>query len=335
MTWTGSVASRYADLSAYRSQLQAAGLEIYSHGGRAIGVVLPWRSDAFAGVSARSTLVAQSVQLLTYLRVGGTASAAATSRAVPLTIGTITITKTEKSNPHVDGSLETLLSAVRQVLPTGALTALSQLPSQAQDALARVAGMLGIPLSPGGQVTLVVESKGGSVAPLGIAVESTTSPLGLSKVTIPLGQLESFLAQVGAGVYVRLPYTPHEMAVTSEGAALVGAAAFHSAGIRGSGVKIAVIDLGFNGLSTAQAQGDLPYSVITRDFTGTGVSTGISHGTAVAQIVYDVAPDAQLYLIKIGNEVDLDNAVTYCISEGVHIINHSLGWFNSLSFSAS
>ncbi|MDD5763517.1 MAG: PKD domain-containing protein, partial [Candidatus Bipolaricaulis anaerobius] len=89
------------------------------------------------------------------------------------------------------------------------------------------------------------------------------------------------------------------------------------------------IDLGFSGLATSQAQGDLPYSVVTRDFTGTGIETGISHGTAVAQIVYDIAPDAQLYLVKIGNEVDLDNAVTYCISEGISIINHSLGWYNT------
>ncbi|QAA77296.1 MAG: hypothetical protein BIP78_1530 [Candidatus Bipolaricaulis sibiricus] len=329
MTWTPTVASRFADLSSYASQLQAAGLELYSYGGRVIGVVLPWRGDAFAGVSTRSPRVSQAVQFLTFLRAGGTASSTATAKAVPLTIGSITITKTAKSNPHVDGSLETLLSAVRQVVPTGPLTALAQLPSQARDAVTRVAGMLGIPLTAGGEVTLVVESRGGSVAPLGVAVETTTSPLGLSKVTVPLGQLESFLAQVGAGVYVRLPYVPHEMAVTSEGAALVGAAAFHAAGIRGSGVKIAVIDLGFNGLSAAQAGGDLPYSVITRDFTGTGIASGVSHGTAVAQIVHDVAPDAQLYLIKIANEVDLDNAVTYCISEGVHIINHSLGWFNT------
>ena len=96
-----------------------------------------------------------------------------------------------------------------------------------------------------------------------------------------------------------------------------------------AGVKIAVIDLGFKGLSASQARGDLPYSVISRDFTGSGIETGYYHGTAVAEIVHEVAPDATLYLIKIGNEVDLDNAVSYCISEGVDIINHSLGWYNT------
>ncbi len=329
MTWAPNVAPRFADLTPYVPQLQAAGLEIYRYGGRAIGVVLPWRAESFAGVSARSTRVNESVQLLTYLPAGGTRAPEAKRGGVPLSIGPVTITKTEKRNPHVDGALETFVAATRQVVSTGVLTALSKVPAQARDALTKVAGMLGIPLSPAGDaVTLVIESKGG-VAPLGVAVEPVSSPLGLTKVSVPLSQLESFLAQVGPGVYVRLPYTPHELAVTSEGASLVGASAFHSAGIRGSGVKVAVIDLGFNGLATSQAQGNLPYSVVTRDFTGTGIETGISHGTAVAEIVYDIAPDAQLYLVKIGNEVDLDNAVTYCISEGIHIINHSLGWYNT------
>ncbi|GAB4306658.1 MAG: hypothetical protein Kow0097_06360 [Candidatus Bipolaricaulota bacterium] len=326
--WVPSVAGRFLDLSPYARQLEGAGLELYRYRGSAIGVVLPWREGALAGILSRSTRIQDSVQFLTYIGAGGTVAPETKGLGIPLTIGPVTITKTAKSNPHVDGALETFVAAARQVVSAGVLTALAQLPSQARDALTRVAGMLGIPLTAGGEVTLVVESKGG-VAPLGVAVEATTSPLGLSEVTVPLGQLESFLAQVGPGVYVRLPYTPHEMAVTSEGAALVGAAAFHAAGVRGAGVKIAVIDLGFNGLSAAQAGGDLPYSVITRDFTGTGIASGVSHGTAVAQIAYDVAPDAQLYLIKIANEVDLDNAVTYCISEGVHIINHSLGWFNT------
>ena len=329
MTWAPNVAARFADLTPYASQLQAAGLEIYRYGGRAIGVVLPWRAESFAGVSARSTRVKESVQLLTYLPAGGTRAPEATRVGVPLSIGPVTITKTEKRNPHVDGALEVFVAATRQVVSTGVLTALTKVPAQARDALTKVAGMLGIPLSPAGDaVTLVIESKGG-VAPLGVAVEPVSSPLGLTKVSVPLSQLESFLAQVGPGVYVRLPYIPHELAVTSQGASLVGASAFHSAGIRGSGVKVAVIDLGFSGLATSQAQGDLPYSVVTRDFTGTGIETGISHGTAVAQIVYDIAPDAQLYLVKIGNEVDLDNAVTYCISEGISIINHSLGWYNT------
>ncbi|MDD2912739.1 MAG: CARDB domain-containing protein, partial [Candidatus Bipolaricaulis anaerobius] len=329
MTWAPNVAPRFADLTPYASQLQAAGLEIYRYGGRAIGVVLPWRAESFAGVSARSTRVKESVQLLTYLPAGGTRAPEATRGGVPLSIGPITITKTEKRNPHVDGALEVFVAATRQVVSTGVLTALTRIPAQARDALTRVAGMLGIPLSPAGDaVTLVIESKGG-VVPLGVAVEPVSSPLGLTKVSVPLSQLESFLAQVGPGVYVRLPYVPHELAVPSQGASLVGASAFHSAGIRGSGVKVAVIDLGFSGLATSQAQGDLPYSVVTRDFTGTGIETGISHGTAVAEIVYDIAPDAQLYLVKIGNEVDLDNAVTYCISEGISIINHSLGWYNT------
>jgi PKD repeat protein/subtilisin family serine protease len=190
--------------------------------------------------------------------------------------------------------------------------------------------MWGIPLSPdGASVTLVLEGAP-AVTPLAFgAQEAQASPLGLQKVVVPLANLESFLTQMAGKAKVRLPFEPVPMAATSEGVSLVGAAAFHAQGITGAGVKIAVIDVGFAGLSASQARGDLPYSVITRDFTGTGIDTGLSHGTAVAEIVYDIAPGATLYLVKIANEVDLDNAVTYCIGEGVNIIVHSLGWFNT------
>ncbi|HAZ30701.1 TPA: hypothetical protein DCY65_03925, partial [Candidatus Acetothermia bacterium] len=327
--WVPTVADRLANLSPYAAELQAAGLELHSHGGRVIGVVLPWRRDALGTILVRSPRIEESVRFLFHLGTPTTVAAPTLGRVVPLAIGPVTLEKVARGNPFVDGAIETLLSVVRQVVPTGQVTALAHLPFPAQDVLTKVAGMLGIPvLGAAGEITLVIERRGG-VAPLGISPEAMPSPLGLTEVSVPLGQLESFLAQVGAGVYVRLPHTPHELGVTSQGAALVGAGAFHAAGIRGAGARVAVIDLGFNGLAASQARGDLRPTVITRDFTGTGVASGISHGTAVAEIVHDVAPDAQLYLIKIGNEVDLDHAITYSISEGMHIITHSLGWYNT------
>ncbi len=215
-------------------------------------------------------------------------------------------------------------------MPQGPVIALSRIPAQAQDAVRRVAEMWGLPISPDGTSVTVVLEPLQPLSPTALgAKQAESSPLGLQKVVVGLDQLEGFLAQVAGKARVRLPFEPVALGVTSEGVGLVGAAAFHGQGIRGAGVKIAVIDVGFAGLSQSQARGDLPYSLLTRDFTGTGIDTGLSHGTAVAEIVYDIAPQATLYLVKIANEVDLDNAVTYCITEGVHIIVHSLGWFNT------
>jgi len=323
--WLSQIQGRLLDLTPYAQELQAAGVELYSYGNVVVGVRLPWRDDAFLGILLRSRKAQEALNFLKLFR-----AAEAKITPLSLSVGPLVVAKTPKKSPGVDGALESFVSALKQAVPTGLVTALSVAPPQAQDALRKVAEMWGIPLSPdGASVTLVLEGAP-AVTPLAFgAQEAQASPLGLQKVVVPLANLESFLTQMAGKAKVRLPFEPVPMAATSEGVNLVGAAAFHAQGITGAGVKIAVIDVGFAGLSASQARGDLPYSVITRDFTGTGIDTGLSHGTAVAEIVYDIAPGATLYLVKIANEVDLDNAVTYCIGEGVHIIVHSLGWFNT------
>jgi len=151
----------------------------------------------------------------------------------------------------------------------------------------------------------------------------------LIRARVPVSILEEVAEKVSGVSYVRLPYKPLPLAVTSEGVSLIDASVYTSSGYEGQNTRAAIIDLGFIGLATAQVNGDLPPTVITRDYTGGGIESGTVHGTAVAEIVYDVAPQAQLYLINIGDEVDLENAKDYCISEGVDIINHSVGWVNT------
>jgi len=149
------------------------------------------------------------------------------------------------------------------------------------------------------------------------------------RVPVSLLPLIEQLTQLIPNVaYIRPPLVPQTLTV-SEGVGLIGADALQSAGNLGQGTKVAIIDLGFSKLSAAKARGELPSNVITRDFTGSGVEFGTAHGTAVAEIVHDMAPNAQLYLMKIGDEIDLENAVNEAISRGINIINHSVGWFNT------
>ena len=104
------------------------------------------------------------------------------------------------------------------------------------------------------------------------------------------------------------------------------AAAWHAKGFTGKGVKVAIIDGGFRGLAERQALGDPPGDVVTQDLCHGGLTTADDHGTAVAEIVHEMAPDAQLYLICVETDVDFAAAVGYAKSEGVHVINHSAGW---------
>ena len=151
----------------------------------------------------------------------------------------------------------------------------------------------------------------------------------LLRASVPVSNLDKIADKVAGISYIRLPLTPLPAEVRSEGVELINALAYHNSGYLGQNTKVAIIDLGFERLAAAQADGDIPYTIISKDFTGEGLSTGTTHGTDMTEIVHDVAPEAQLYLIKIADEVDLENAKDYCVSEGVDIINHSWGWFNT------
>ncbi len=134
------------------------------------------------------------------------------------------------------------------------------------------------------------------------------------------------LAKSSAVDLVRAPFTRVEHAVSGEEVAATLATAWHEKGFTGKGVKVAVIDGGFQGLAERQAEGELPANVVSQDFCGGHFATATDHGTAVAEIVHEMAPDAQLYLVCVDTEVDLAAAEAYAKSQGVHVINHSAGW---------
>ena len=156
----------------------------------------------------------------------------------------------------------------------------------------------------------------------------------VTKMTVPINMLSSVADRVKGISFVKLPEIFIPLAVESQGVDLIGTAGYHSEGYTGSGVKVAIIDSGFAGLSSAISVGELPADIKMVDCTGTDcVSTDFSsetehHGTGVAEIIYDMAPDARLYLIKISDTLDLKDAKDYAVDNGIKIINLSGGWFN-------
>jgi subtilisin family serine protease len=156
----------------------------------------------------------------------------------------------------------------------------------------------------------------------------------ITKIKVPINMPSSIADSVIGVSFVKLPDKFIPLTVESEGVDLIGASGYHSTGYTGSGVKVAIIDSGFANLFSAISIGELPSNIIMIDCTGSNcVSTDFSsetekHGTGVAEIVYDMAPDAQLYLIKISDTLDLKDAKDYAIDNGIKIINLSGGWFN-------
>ena len=119
----------------------------------------------------------------------------------------------------------------------------------------------------------------------------------------------------------------------SQGVGLHGADAWHNAGYRG-GVKVGVIDYGFENFRRLMG-GELPRNVMARCYfkTAKAPSSQIvdcevdgEHGTAVAETLVDVAPDAQLYIANPRSFGDLRHAVDWMAGQGVTVINLSLGY---------
>jgi subtilisin family serine protease len=151
---------------------------------------------------------------------------------------------------------------------------------------------------------------------------------GVLEAVVPRASLRA-LARSGAVRVVREPARPVPESVRGQGALSTGATAWHRSGAHGEGVKVAVVDLGFEGYARSQVNGDLPSGAVRVNFCGSGGFEATSHGTAVAEIVAEVAPAADLYLVCVRDAAGLGLAVRYAREKGIHIVNHSASWFNT------
>ncbi len=118
-----------------------------------------------------------------------------------------------------------------------------------------------------------------------------------------------------------------EGTVTSEGVAAMAAPSWHETGINGEGVKVGVIDLQFETYEDLLGS-DLPPAdrVFFQSFGGS--STEGDHGTACAEIVYDVAPGGTLYLAQVATSFDVQEALEWFVENGVRVVTMSLSFFN-------
>ncbi len=152
----------------------------------------------------------------------------------------------------------------------------------------------------------------------------------LSKIQCPITAIETIADNVNGVQFIKLPDRLLPSLVQSEGVDLTEAPAYHLEGYIGSGIRVGVVDIGFAGISSAISRGELPDNVVEIDCTGsTCVSGSFSsetevHGTGVAEIIYDMAPGALLYLIKVSDTLDLEDAKNFAIKQEIKIINFSL-----------
>ncbi len=135
---------------------------------------------------------------------------------------------------------------------------------------------------------------------------------------------------------------PGTGAVTGQNVALTNAVAWQAAGIGGA-VKLGIIDYFDLGLWSPSEEGPLPdpahrfcqdsstipaspdHLCNVRFNDGVNDGDGFEHGVAVAQVVKDMAPAAELYLATVGTAADLQAAIDFFANNGVRILTRSLG----------
>ncbi len=157
----------------------------------------------------------------------------------------------------------------------------------------------------------------------------------LVDASIPIGGLRSFSS--GAVGWIEPAPVPHTT-VVSEGVNVIQANALQASQATylpgDEPVKVGVLDLGFKGYQSLLGS-ELPATVTVNSFHPGGID-GVGealldqiHGTACAEIVFDVAPEAELYLVNFDSVSDNDAAVDWLISQDVDVISYSIGWFNA------
>jgi len=211
-----------------------------------------------------------------------------------------------------------------------AITALddSSLPTDLKD-MARASLMR---IDAEGNVQLYIQAAGeieGAIAEinaLGGRVERFDADQGLIQAQVPIPKVET-LSSLASVRYIRLPDYgfPQGGSTTTQGDSILKANLVRGQfGVDGTGVKVGVISDGLGGLASSQATGDLP-AVNT---SCNGVAGSDAEGTAMLEIVHDMAPGAELWFAT-GTGTSLEfNAAVDCLAANTDVVVDDIGWFN-------
>ena len=150
------------------------------------------------------------------------------------------------------------------------------------------------------------------------------------QVLIPVEKI-SKLSEISNVQNLRPPMAPTQNVISiSEGVESINADLVQNTGVTGNGVKIAVFDFAFD-IFNSEIKNNISESKSFRhDFDDSlipviGLGSEVVHGTAVSEIIVDVAPDVELYLYSFATELEFIDAVDYAMSK-VDVMTMSAGW---------
>ncbi len=198
------------------------------------------------------------------------------------------------------------------------------------------------PVSRGRSVGVTIHLSGNVDGMVALLADNNVSPRHVGSDFVEAFVPVRLLREVSdtAGVLFVEPIVPPEppqapaQSVPGEGPGVHGSEAWNDAGFTGAGVKVGVIDAGFEGFAELMGT-ELPatvqakcYGFETDAYGGFELCTsaGGDHGTVVAESIIDIAPDAELYIATPATKGDLLDITEWMITEGVSVINMSLGF---------
>jgi hypothetical protein len=162
-----------------------------------------------------------------------------------------------------------------------------------------------------------------AVSAVGGTVQAAVS--GVVAATVPTSSLATLATSTGVtSVSKPVPAYTDGTAVT-QGVAASGASTWQNSGYTGAGVTVAIVDAGFANLASEIAANNLPAgtSVVGNHCSDVNDT---DHGTAVAEIVHQMAPGATLKLYCIEDTIGLQAAEAQIQAAGIKIVNCSLAF---------
>jgi hypothetical protein len=183
------------------------------------------------------------------------------------------------------------------------------------------------------QVEMVDTGVVAALASCGLEVETTNAEMQVVQGWVSSGMLEQLAAVEGVVEIAPPTYAMVESGtVTTAGDTILSADAvrsqFAAYGIDGTGVKIGVISDGVEHCAASQATGDLP-ATITVD---PSFPVSRDEGTAMLEIVYDLAPGAELYFSGPETSADMVDAINWLVGQGCDVIVDDLRYFDQPFF---
>jgi hypothetical protein len=247
-------------------------------------------------------------------------------------------------NPKLDSHLGRLWAAEHTANVLGQRITAGRLDLLPEDLKGAVAAKL-MRVDSAGSVQVFIAAEGdpelaaAHAVALGGTVERVDPPSGIVQARVPISQLEALAADLTVR-FIRLPDYPvlDTGSVTSQGDAILSAATTRATfGVDGTGVRVGVVSDGMEGLAASQASGDLPPSVnlttcnvVPQSPTAAGAG---AEGTAMLEIVHDLAPGAELWFGHFGfgftgTSLDFQAAVN-CLAANVDVVVDDIGFLNN------